>query len=907
VAYRGAIRFGIAVPLVVFAYLILAATPAGATVPGMPRVPQAPTSVFHEDFEHEVSLAPVSLTDYVGRPTGAPGVHARYTADPPWRTDCNGTIVAFDSPDGDWSPAGCPQPTAATGAWAYVRMMAWAMGIAQGDGATAARANHAVTAWTYTQDPGAGLVQLATRQDTPITFPQKHSRFITFSIDGAELCAPPGEPGAHNVAKFEFFLANLEGKELQAFSEPIEPCADPRARTITAPGVGNRPAGATFKVGTFASDDAVLFSGAGLGIAMRNAQGLSYGNDAAFDDIRVIDATPQLDKSFSPTVLNRGETSILTFTVTNTSDLAAKDGWSFTDTLPAGLTVVPGGEQVTDCPGGAITASGGTISVRGSLAAEQEYCEVHVAVTSPTNGTFTNGPGDVTVEGVNPPGEATVEFGDADLSVAKSASEQIIEPGSDITYTLKVTNHGPNAAENVVVTDPLDGLSGVSADPECDLGQGLATCRLSSLGVGESHTFTVVAHVPGTHRGGVENTATVTSDTPDPYLGNNEDSAIVHTRAEADLAIVKRASAHRVRPGDEVTYTLLVTNRGPHDAHGVLVTDRLSRELELISAHPSQGSCDIRFGLVCRLGTVAGGAGAQIRVTARVGQTAVGKVRNVATVDGEETDPNPGDNSDDETIEVTPEAPRQHVADLEVTKHASRVQVEAGGQVTYFLRIANHGPDPAADARLIDTASSARKIVSVDPSQGTCHVATVLTCDLGRIEPGSHATVKVVAALTHPGAEQNTAAVTTAELDPRPENDVASATVKVIAALRLTKTASPSTIVAGQTVTFDIRVKNPTTGPIKGVSVCDSLPSGLVFLRAAPTTSRHGGAHCWTIVSLPGGASRTLTLTARARHGAAGPLTNVATATALGARPARAEATVEVGPAIPPDSVVGLG
>jgi uncharacterized repeat protein (TIGR01451 family) len=885
----------------------IVAAPAGATVPGMPRVPQAPTSVFREDFEHEVSLRPVSLSDYVGRPTGAPSVDARYTADPSWLTDCNGTIVAFDSPDGEWGGAGCPQPTAATGAWAYVRMMAWALGSARGEGDAAARANHAVTAWTYTKDPGSGLVQLATRQDTPITFPQKHDRFITFSIDGAELCAPPEEPAQHNVAKFEFYLTNQEGKELRAFSEPIEPCADPRARAITAPGVGNRPAGATFKVGTFASDDAVLFSGDALGITMRNAQGLSYGNDAAFDDIRVIDATPQLDKSFSPPVLNRGETSILTFTVTNTSDLAAKEGWSFTDTLPAGLSVVPGGEQASDCPGGTITAAGGAISVRGSLAAGQQYCEIHVAVTSATNGTYTNGPGDVTLSGVNPPGDATVEFGDADLAISKSASEGLIEPGSDITYKLTVTNHGPNQAENVVVTDPLAGLSGVSADPECDLGQASVTCRLPSLGVGETHSFTVVAHVPNAHRGGVENTATVSSDTPDPDLGNNVDTAIVHTRAKADLTIVKRASDRRVRPGDQVTYTLLVKNHGPHDANGVIVTDPLSPELELISAHPSVGHCATRFGLVCRLGTIESGGSAQIQVTVRVAQTAVGKVRNLATVDAEETDPNPGDNSDGETVEVTPDAPRQRVADLEVTKHASHAQVGTGQPLTYFLRVTNHGPDPATDARLTDSASSTRRIVSVHPSQGTCHVATVLTCDLGRIEAGGHATVRVVAEITHAGTERNTAGVTAAQLDPTPADNLASADVTALAELRLRKTASASRIAAGQSVTFGVRVTNPTAGPIDHVTVCDSLPAGLTFVHAEPRPNRDGGRACWRIAALPAGASRSFAVTARARRGAAGKLTNVATATAPRASPARATATVEVGSAEPPGNVTGLG
>jgi uncharacterized repeat protein (TIGR01451 family) len=69
------------------------------------------------------------------------------------------------------------------------------------------------------------------------------------------------------------------------------------------------------------------------------------GNDAPFTNIRILDATPRLTKSFSPATLNAGGTSTLTFTITNTSELAAKNGWSMTDALgpsaPSGLRSHP--------------------------------------------------------------------------------------------------------------------------------------------------------------------------------------------------------------------------------------------------------------------------------------------------------------------------------------------------------------------------------------------------------------------------------------------------------------------------------------------------------------------------------------------------------------------------------------
>jgi uncharacterized repeat protein (TIGR01451 family) len=282
-------------------------------------------------------------------------------------------------------------------------------------------------------------------------------------------------------------------------------------------------------------------------------------------------------------------------------------------------------------------------------------------------------------------------------------------------------------------------------------------------------------------------------------------------------------------------------------------------------------------------------------------------VRNIATVDAWETDPHPADNSDEATIGVAPDAPRQRIADLRATKHASHARVATGEPLTYLLRVTNHGPDPATAVRLADASSSTRRVLSVHPSQGSCHGATVLTCDLGRVEPGHHATVEVVAEITRGGIERNTATVSAAELDPEPANNLASATVKALAVLRLDKTASPLRIVAGQTVSFAIRVGNPTAAPIDAVTVCDAMPTGLAFLHATAPASRHGRDRCWTISSLPAGTSRTITLTARALRGAAGTLRNTAVATAPGARPAHATANVEVAPAAPPGSVTGLG
>ncbi|RVQ51948.1 DUF11 domain-containing protein [Sinorhizobium meliloti] len=143
---------------------------------------------------------------------------------------------------------------------------------------------------------------------------------------------------------------------------------------------------------------------------MVNNNGSGTGNDHAFDNIRVLDTTPQLDKSFSPTNVAVGQVSTLTFTITNTSERGAKNGWSFTDVLPAGLTVAAGAASTT-CPAGVVDApaGGGTISVSGNLSTGLASCTATVPVSAAAGGAYTNGPSNISsAVGISPPGNATL-------------------------------------------------------------------------------------------------------------------------------------------------------------------------------------------------------------------------------------------------------------------------------------------------------------------------------------------------------------------------------------------------------------------------------------------------------------------------------------------------------------------
>jgi uncharacterized repeat protein (TIGR01451 family) len=849
----------------------LALLPSGAAA--APGVPAAPRTVYTEDFENGVGTTPVLLTDY----TGATG--QEYTADAPWLTGCNGVILPFSAPNGDQAAAGC----SSAGSYDRVRQIAYALG----GNAT----NHAVSAYTE-GNPGADLVQFETA--TPIALPTRN-RFITFSVDAAETnCFA-------NHALFEFYLVN-GATEIATFNTPIDPCVDRGTRTVTAPAIGTVPA-TEFQAGTFAGNRAVLFSGADLGIRMRNAQGSGGGNDAGFDNIRVLDATPALDKSFSVTDLPVGGVSRLTFTITNTSELGAKAGWSFTDNLQNGLRVANPSSATTTCTNGAVNApaGGGSIAVTGDLDQGQVSCTVSVDVTSTTAGTYVNGPDNVPTEGLTPPPPAQITFRAADLSIVKTAKPTTATPGTNQTYTLTVKNDGPDTANNVRVSDPLPaGLTFVSASPECTQAAGTVSCAVPSMATGETRTFTVTTKVASSVKGRLVNTATVASDTPDPKPENNTSTVTVPTEGKADLSITKTPSVRTVGPNGQVLYTLVVKNTGPSDATGVTVTDTPPAGLTLQSAKGATGtSCAIADNkLTCQVGTLAVGGTTQVLVTAQTTATAVGDLTNKATVTGNEEDPKPEDNTSTTTVNVPPPPGTplvQPTADLSIVKTVNARRIRLGQSLTYTVVVTNKGPAAAPNAVVTDTLAVPARNVSIKPSAGKCSGTVPFTCQLGTLQPGQKVTITVKLTPTKVGTARNTASVTSPGTDPKTDDNISGVAATVTKpTLGLTKGANRKAVKAGQTITYTLRVRNPSSAPVKNVKVCDDLPSGLVYVSSKSRAKLTKGQYCWTVKSLGAGKSKAFTLTARALKGTSGTKTNRASASSPDARTKRASRSVRV-------------
>ena len=287
----------------------------------------------------------------------------------------------------------------------------------------------------------------------------------------------------------------------------------------------------------------------------------------------------------------------------------------------------------------------------------------------------------------------------ADVAVHKTAPPTI-SAGGDITYTILVTNRGPQTADNVVLTDAMSQLI---LSPRYSLDGGntapwTGTLNLGNMMANAQHTVviagTVRADASATN---IVNTALVSADTEDPDLENNTSTTLTAVVVAADVAITKNASLSVIRPGDRITYDLVITNFGPSTAQNVEVTDILPQILLdptfTVNGVPQADRWDGHY----FIGTMAPNAVVDIAITATLAQNVTGALFNRADVRASTFDPNLNNNFDSRTTPIEEEK-----ADVAIVKTASPTTVNPGDTLTYTLVVTNHGPDEAENVVVED-------------------------------------------------------------------------------------------------------------------------------------------------------------------------------------------------------------
>ncbi|NIS82016.1 MAG: DUF11 domain-containing protein, partial [Anaerolineales bacterium] len=463
---------------------------------------------------------------------------------------------------------------------------------------------------------------------------------------------------------------------------------------------------------------------------------------------------------------------------------------------------------------------------------------------------------------------------EADLRLSKEISNLAPDVGSNVVFTISVTNDGPADATGVTVKDIFPtGFSYVSHSGDGTYNSGTGFWDIGNLANGGTVTLNITATVLDS--GDYQNFAEVwTSDQPDPDStpGNgpqdpaedDEDGTGLVTPVKvADLAITKSDNPDPVLAGNQLTYTVQVTNNGPSDALNVVVTDTLPAGVSYVSDTDScvEGPAGT---LTCSLGNLAFGAPPiSFDITVTVDTGTLGTISNTASVSSDTVDRIPGNNTAIEETTVIAEA------DLAMDKWDDGSDAVAGTNYTYTLEVANNGPSDSSGSTVTDTLPAGWSFVSSNnvTCVGDGLDPEVVTCSVGPLLDGASTSFTITASVpadAEAGTVNNVANVTGNEPDGDPSNDEDTEPTDVVtsADLRIDKDDGVTQVTAGDGVTYmyTITVNNDGPSDADNVTVTeDSFPSG--FTMGAVSSSQGGcAAFPCNLGTIATGGSATITV-----------------------------------------------
>ena len=436
----------------------------------------------------------------------------------------------------------------------------------------------------------------------------------------------------------------------------------------------------------------------------------------------------------------------------------------------------------------------------------------------------------------------------SDVEVSKTGPATV-EAGGTVSYSVTVTNHGPDPATNAVVSDPIDvPFDSVSALPaDCALEDTSVTCRPATLAVNEGRTYSYSVKIRSAVAVGtnISNCATVTSvnnaivQVPNPSCVGT----VVVPVPMSEVQVVKTATSDAA-PGGTVGYRLTVTNDGPDEAAGVVISDPVDPSVVTVTSVPS--GCSVTSGTVtCAAGTLAAGETRVYDITATVNaDVAAGTViRNCASVSSSTSNPDPLGTTSCADTYVDPPVP---VADVSVAKTAP-VTAHAGDTFDYAVSATNHGPDDATDLVVTDPVPADLVAVTALPPGCTLSGGTV-NCTAGSLAVGDTKsftfTVRADAALAAGTDIDNCAhaASVTTILSPLEQPSCTQTTIvsPAVADLVPVKTA-PASVAPGDTFSYTLTATDDGPDDAVGSVVSDHFDQLLVTITSVPACCTQSG------------------------------------------------------------------
>jgi uncharacterized repeat protein (TIGR01451 family) len=602
---------------------------------------------------------------------------------------------------------------------------------------------------------------------------------------------------------------------------------------------------------------------------LNNTGACAYNNSASFElpDVgfmapptRVVDCVVSLSKE-GPAQVNTGQTFTYWLNYTNTGTDFAYNV-VITETYPAGVTFV-GALPAPVIPTNNVWNVGtiGPMGV-GSIA-------ITVFVNWNASGVLTN---HATATAINGGGVAIPTLDawynttvvDPALSVTKTGPATAV-PGQAIMYTIVVGNAGTSPAYNVVVTETYPaGVTFLNANPNpSNLGFGDNIWNLGTIAAGSSVTIFINVTVSPTTSGDITNTVNVTYNNGFIAMMPVGDSFV--TTVAGPYVVISKVAPPQAVGGDDIVYTLTVTNVGGDAAFNVWVNETYPVGVVFVSASQPVTVPDFAW----LVGVLASGASWSVDITVNI-IIGDGFLLNVATVEYTDAASTQLFTENDTALTLVG-------GPLIIASKNAPPTVNTGETFSYTISVTNVGNGTAINVYVMETYPAG---VTYLVSSISDPLATLFGNNLWQIPilgPSETVviTINVQVNVNAAGNLHNAANISYGNgIIAWPGVDIYADTLVIDPSATLTKTA-PDFANTGQLITYYLDYTVGGTDIAYNVWINETYPAGVTFVSSnIPASSAANNS--WFLGDLVSGSSGTIEITVLVTA-AAGTLTNTAT------------------------------
>ena len=513
----------------------------------------------------------------------------------------------------------------------------------------------------------------------------------------------------------------------------------------------------------------------------------------------------------------------------------------------------------------------------------------------------------------NQPTTLTVKS-EANLSNTLKAVQDLnggsYKPGDTVKYTITINNTGNGAARNVTVTDPVSSAHFDEIQPGEGgvFSGGTITWTIAQVVPGEPTLLTFTARIKsdlqppaGTDYVDISNQGTVNSadisapvPTDNPATGTADDPTVFRVNFAADLTTstktVENVTPGKTAydPGDQVRYTLVITNNGNMPARSVVVTDTVATAyLESVvvgqggSYNPGSSLITWNKNTTSALEELAAGAAVTLSFTARLksvieppaGQSDI-TVSNQGRITYQDLAGGPVLTDDPSTTAVDDDPTNFTVTpkpDFNTSlKTADKIKVRPGEILNYTITVKNRGARTANNVVVTDdsipVSAPTRYFTNITPLDGGVYSAGTVIWNIGTLAPGAEKTVRFSAEVVKPLDDgirlENQAKITSTEVttpvltdgDPSTADIDEKTLVTVVANVDLTDATKTVANESGQAVTtadpgqaldYTITFSNKGDASAKRVEITDLVDTAHLEIISYPGGQLQGSTIKW--------------------------------------------------------------